>query len=68
MKNKLWDNSLPDPKPSNDSGLSIISGNKDPIISENLLISNFLITGISEINNGKAIWNIRKILVTSYSN
>ncbi len=68
MKNKLWENSLPVPNPSNNSGLSIISGNKDPIISENLLISNFLITGISEINNGKAIWNNRKILVPSSSN
>ena len=68
MKNKLWDNSLPVPNPSNNNGLSIISDNKDPIISENLLISNFLITGISEINNGKATWNIRKILVPSSSN
>ena len=68
MKNKLWENSLPVPNPSNNSGLSIISGNKDPIISENLLISNFLIAGISEINNGKAIWNNRKILVPSSSN
>jgi len=68
MKNKLWDNSLPVPNPSNNIGLSIISGNKDPIISENLLISNFLIEGISEINNGNAIWNIGKILVPSSSN
>ena len=68
MKNKLWDNSLPVPNPSNNIGLSIISGNKDPIISENLLISNFLIEGISEINNGNARWNIGKILVPSSSN
>ncbi len=68
MKIKLWEISLPVPNPSNDNGLSIISGNKDPIISENLLISNFLITGISEINNGKAKWNIGKILVPSSPN
>ena len=68
IKNKLWDRNLPEPNPNKNNGLSIISGSKDPIISEILFKSNFLTIGISRINNGKATWNIGKILNPSFSN
>ncbi|MFX1327602.1 MAG: hypothetical protein ACFE91_05590 [Promethearchaeota archaeon] len=41
--------------------MSTISGNSEPINSENLFVLNFLICGISVNISGKAAWNIGKI-------
>ena len=61
MKSRLWEKPLPLPNPRRNSGLSIKSGNKAPMIIKILLLKIFFILGISEKIKGKATWNIRKI-------
>lgn len=64
--NKVWEIPLPEPKLKIKNGLSIISGNIDPIINASLLNSNlFLIWGISKTSRGIAMWNNRKIKLSS---
>ena len=59
-----WEIDRPDPMFRNKRDLSITSAINDPKIKENLLILYFsLMIGSSKRSNGKAIWNIGKIII-----
>ena len=55
MKSKLWETNLPFPNPNKNIGLSIISGNNEPITNTNLFILYLATNGISKRSNGNAI-------------